>query len=65
MTSDLERDPIENEQPEQETRQADKAGDMAYFNQAAYSMTNIVTGPRITTLFKANQRSDHALWKHK
>ena len=45
--------------------QADKAGDMAYFNQAAYSMTNIVTGPRITTLFKANQRSDHALWKHK
>lgn len=43
---------------------SDKAGDMAYYNRAAHDM-HAVTGPRITTLFKANQRSDFSLWKHK
>ena len=43
---------------------ADTAGDMGYFNRAAYSMT-VQTGPRITTLFKADQASPWSLWKHK
>jgi hypothetical protein len=45
-------------------KREDKAGDMAYFNRAAYSM-NVQTGPRITTLFKADQRNEFSLWKHK
>ena len=43
---------------------SDMAGDMAYFNRAAYTM-NVETGPRITTLFKANQRNDFSKWRHK
>lgn len=42
----------------------DRAGDMGHFNRAAHTM-NPVTGPRITTLFKAEQRNDFSLWKHK
>lgn len=42
----------------------DKAGDMAFFNRAAYSMSP-VTGPQITTLFKADERNGWSLWKHK
>jgi len=38
--------------------------DMGVFNQAAYSL-NPITGPRITTLFKANQRNDFSLFRHK
>ena len=38
--------------------------DMGFFNQAAYTL-NPVTGPRITTLFKANQRNDFSLFRHK
>lgn len=43
---------------------SDAAGDMAYFNQAA-SLMAVQTGPRITTLFKANERNDWSLWRHK
>jgi hypothetical protein len=43
---------------------SDAAGDMGYFNRAAYTM-NPVTGPRITTLFKANQPTEWSLWRHK
>lgn len=46
------------------SRRSDAAGDMGFFNQAARSMS-VVTGPRITTLFKANQTNDFSLWKHK
>ena len=42
----------------------DKAGDMAYFNRAAYTMSP-VSGPRITTLFKGDERNNWSLWKHK
>lgn len=42
----------------------DKAGDMAYFNRAAYSMSPVF-GPQITTLFKAEERNAWSLWKHK
>lgn len=42
----------------------DQAGDMAYFNRAAYSMSP-VSGPRITTLFKGDERNNWSLWKHK
>lgn len=38
--------------------------DMGYFNRAAYSM-NPVTGPRITTVFKANSPTEWSLWRHK
>lgn len=43
---------------------SDSAGDMGYFNRAAHSM-DPVTGPRITTLFKAQQRNEFSLWRHK
>lgn len=42
----------------------DKAGDMAFFNRAAYSMSP-VSGPKITTLFKGDERNNWSLWKHK
>lgn len=42
----------------------DQAGDMAYFNRAAYSMSPVF-GPQITTLFKAEERNAWSLWKHK
>jgi glycosyltransferase involved in cell wall biosynthesis len=42
----------------------DKAGDMAYFNRAAHSMSP-VSGPQITTLFKGDERNNWSLWKHK
>jgi hypothetical protein len=45
-------------------KREDKVGDMGHFNEAAYSMT-VQTGPRITTLFKANQRTEHSKWRHK
>lgn len=45
-------------------KREDKGGDMGHFNEAAYSMT-VETGPRITTLFKANQRTEHSKWRHK
>lgn len=44
--------------------QSDAAGDMGYFNRAAYSLKP-VTGPRITTVFKTNQPTDWSLWRHK
>lgn len=44
---------------------ADAAGDMGYFNRAAYSMPNVVTGPRITTIFKTHQPTEWSLWRHK
>ncbi len=40
------------------------ADDMGYFNRAAHSM-NPVTGPRITTVFKAEKPTEWSLWKHK
>lgn len=40
------------------------SADMAYFNRAAYTM-NPVTGPRITTIFKANSPTEWSLWRHK
>lgn len=45
-------------------RRSDEAGDMGFFNRAAHEMRP-VTGPRITTLFKANQTNQFSLWKHK
>lgn len=44
---------------------SDSAGDMGYFNRAAYTMPDIITGPRITTVFKANSPTDWSLWRHK
>lgn len=43
---------------------SDAAGDMGYFNRAAYTM-NPVTGPRITTVFKTNTPNEWSLWRHK
>jgi len=43
---------------------ADKPGDMGYFNRAAYTLP-VQTGPRITTVFKANQPTEWSLWRHK
>lgn len=42
----------------------DRAGDMGFFNRAAHGM-NVITGPPVTTLFKAEQRNDYSIWKHK
>lgn len=39
--------------------------DMAVFNRAAYDMPRLVTGPRVATLFKANESNDWSVWKHK
>jgi hypothetical protein len=46
--------------------QGDPLHEMAYFNIAARQAPRLVTGPQITTLFKANVADDPvAWWKHK
>lgn len=42
-------------------------GDMAAFNLVAYTYfkDRIVTGPLVHSVFKANERSPYAWWRHK
>ena len=42
-------------------------GDMGIFNQVAWTRyaDRIVYGPRVTTVFKANDRNDYSWWRHK
>lgn len=42
----------------------DEAGDMGLGQRAAEGM-RVVTGPRVTTTFKANQDNNTAAWRHK
>jgi glycosyltransferase involved in cell wall biosynthesis len=46
---------------------ADPLHEMAFFNIAAYQLPhNLIAGPQVTTVFKANTKSDaHAWWAHK
>lgn len=50
-------------------RSEDRGGDMAYFNRAAHELSSdgvdLVTGPPVTTVFKANETNTHSIWKHK
>lgn len=39
--------------------------EMLFFNVAAYSHPNMVTGPVVVTLFKANESNSWSMWKHK
>lgn len=45
---------------------ADPLHEMAFFNIAASEAPRLVTGPQVTTVFKANKSTDpYAWWKHK
>jgi hypothetical protein len=48
----------------QDSGQSDRAGDMGYFQRAAYLMKH-QTGPRIVTAYKRFERNNHSLFMHK